>query len=217
MFVSRSLRMSKRCMRTGLLDCWGYNCWAMPNSQDIKIEHRSMSPEDLLGAVKTIPKCEIYSSHREPLGVGYEAILKWARSDIELAESASDDNDRNRHAVNALMHARRALSCIVDQYLRRDLFVHCFNPPNNAADKSALLVARNLIDSVTQRVLSRAIDRRNEVEHRYELVNTEDVEDIVHKIRYVAEAIGRDHNPYTGFFGLIGCGWSMKGDSTKIN
>ena len=74
--------------------------------------------------------------HR-PLGVGHQTLLEWAVSDIHGARESSDTKTQPRFCVHAVLSARRALSCLVDQYLARDAISHCRDAPQDAQDVMA--------------------------------------------------------------------------------
>src|SRR5207253_7357268 len=69
---------------------------------------------------------------RNPIGLGHELFLNWALQDIE-ASSLMTGGDRDRASVNAIMNARRALACLMDQYWQRDGFEFCYNGTGDSA------------------------------------------------------------------------------------
>jgi hypothetical protein len=138
-----------------------------------------------------------------PLGFGYEKTLKWAIQDIEEAARSTSNDRQVDFSVNALMNARRSLSCLSDEYLARDCFAFCKGAPREANEKSDLLVRRGVFDSPAAGALRRAVERRNRIEHRYEQVSLEDAQDTVHLIRSAIENCVTRSDPYQApvFFG----------------
>jgi hypothetical protein len=127
----------------------------------------SLDPRDVTSAIKTSVALPSRTFVRiGPLGLGYEAFLKWSIQDVDAATSTSGDQ-QIRFSVSALMNARRSLSCLADQYILRDCFAFCSDAPREAEEKTDLLVRRGLFDSLAAGALRHAIDRRNLVEHQY--------------------------------------------------
>lgn len=136
-----------------------------------------------------------------PLGLGYETFLKWAVQDIDAASGP----ETVRFSVNALMNARRSLSCLADQYLLRDCFTFCSDVPRTADKKAELLFKRGIFDSLATRALERAVTRRNQIEHDYCQVSLSDAQDTVHLIRSTIENCVQRSDPYKspGLFGTF--------------
>lgn len=155
--------------------------------------------------------------HLLPLGLGYETFLRWALEDISAARHSPAGDTQLRFCANALMNARRALSCPVDQYLARDGFAFCSDAPKEAADKARLLVRRGVIDDLAAGVLKRAIERRHQVEHRYEAARLEDTEDTVQVVRATIETAIAKSDVYASpaLFGTMLGGFSSGPSGTK--
>lgn len=169
-------------------------------------EFERMSADDLLDAVKAIPAFGCSNGDiLPPIGDPHDLYLEWALKEIDMAERAGDPRERQRFSTNALMHARRALSCLVDQYLLRDGFAYCKNPPSTALDKADTLVRRNLLDSLARGTLARAVDRRNDVEHQYHPAQFEQAADSVHYIRSTIDACVSKSAPFqaTVIWGIV--------------
>lgn len=173
----------------------------------------SLDPSDVVSAINTNSKPLSRTIVRVPqLGIGYEPFLRWAVQDAEAAAQTTDPDQQIRFSVSALMNARRSLSCLADQYLRRDGLAFCRNVPHEAIDKANLLVQRGLFDGLAAGALHRAVHRRNLVEHGYEQVALVDAQDMVHLIRSTIENCVAKSDPYCGpaFFGSFlgghGCG-----------
>lgn len=94
--------------------------------------------------------------------------MDWAVCDIQIAMDSPLETDQVRHRANAMMNARRAVSCLVDQYLLRDGFARCKNPPRRTATKVDLLVRRGVLDSVERGALDTAASQRHLLEHKYQ-------------------------------------------------
>jgi hypothetical protein len=179
-----------------------------------------MAPEDLLSAVRTVVPGEETGILYQPIGVGYERFLGFAVEDISQAAGVTVSADRDRHVTNALMSARRSLSCLVDQYLLRDALSYVKNPPTEAREKAAILVARGVFDQLTSDALARAVEKRHFVEHRYELVPFDEAQAVVQTVRATIESLTNIENAYCGpcLFGRIRCGYStgQRGDTFQF-
>jgi hypothetical protein len=128
-------------------------------------------------------------------GFHFQTFMDWAIQDASDAHGITTEAAKERFLVGALMNSRRALSCLVDYYLRRDGFAFCGDAPKSAPDKSNLLIRRGIFDQLAADTLSRAVDRRNKVEHRYEIPNVADVEDTVQLVRATIETAVRRSDP----------------------
>jgi hypothetical protein len=176
-----------------------------------EIEIEDLDPKDLVSAAKTSSQnLRRTICHLQPLGAGFEAFLRWSLNDISAARQSPIADTQSRFCVNALMNARRALSCLVDQYLARDGFAFCSDAPSEAGDKVKLLVRRNVIDHLAAGALKRAIELRHQVEHRYEVPQLEDAENMVQIVRATIETAAAKSDPYSSrsLFGTILGGYS---------
>src|SRR5438128_949694 len=54
-------------------------------------------------------------------GDGPDRLMNWALQEVNNAMQSTSKEEREHHCVDAVLHARRALSCLVDWYLERDL------------------------------------------------------------------------------------------------
>ena len=157
----------------------------------------SLHPEDLAASIKT-------SSGRlsrqlvsiAPLGLGYEQFLKWSIQDIDAASASANADQMMRYSVNALMNARRSLSCLADQYLVRDCFRFCRDVPREANKIAELLERRGVFDSLAGKALRHAVGLRNRVEHDYEQISLKDAQVTVQLIRSTIENCVAKSNPY---------------------
>lgn len=119
--------------------------------------------------------------------------------------AAQDVNEQQRFASNAILNARRALACLVEWYLQRDCFRLCKNAPITAQNQSEVLLKRGIIDELTSRVLERAIEKRNVVEHQFLAPALETAEDVVELLRRLITSMMTESQPSYGpcFFGHI--------------
>lgn len=130
-----------------------------------------------------------------PPGDGPDKPLNWAIQEVINAAVAPTKEERERLSTNAMLNSRRALACLVDWYLERDLINRCKKPPSDARRKARCLVSRGIIDELTSRVLERAISERNQVEHRYLVPLLETAEDVVELLRRTISAIRSQSEP----------------------
>jgi len=158
-------------------------------------EFEEINPDDLIDGIKTLTGRQAEGLILPPPGEGPDKLLNWAIQDVEQATKSSNSGDIERFAANAIINARRALSCIVDWYLERDLVAKCKNPPASADKKTDFLVKRHIIDDLAASVLERAIYIRQKVEHEYESPTLEMAQDFVELIRREIYAIRAESNP----------------------
>lgn len=137
----------------------------MQQSVEANCHFEELSSADLLSTVQSLPESSGSFLINDPIGKGYEIFLRWAISDIQIAASASESDKRDRYATNAIMSARRSLSCLVDQYLVRDGIAFCQDAPQDARAKAEVLIERGILDSLASDVLQKAITKRNQIEH----------------------------------------------------
>src|SRR4030095_8775566 len=157
-----------------------------------------LEPPDLLDAVRTVsPGHETGITH-EPIGVGYERFLGFAIQDILQAREAPSPEDRERHATNALMNARRCLLCLTDQYLQRDAFSYVKDAPREGDEKAEFLITRRIFDPLASSALNSAVQVRHRIEHGYEIIPFSEAESVVQTIRATVASVIRSEDPYRG-------------------
>ncbi len=165
-----------------------------------------LDPADILSAVGTLSGHEATGlTWTSPGQIDDGQYLQWAVAEIQQARSEVDSGRKHRHTVNAVTNARRGLGSLVDWYLRRDGFAFCRDAPATSDQKSEVLVRRRIIDELAERVLARAIDDRNAVEHRYSILDVERAEDIIELFRREVESLRAQSDPRRGlcFFGQM--------------
>jgi hypothetical protein len=146
-------------------------------------------------------------------GEGPDRLMNWALQEVNNAMQSTSNEEREHHCVDAVLHARRALSCLVDWYLERDLAIFCKDAPSNSKQKVRFLITRGIIDELTSRVLERAIRKRNDTEHRYISPTLEMAEDVVELFRRTVSAIRTQSSPEYGpwIFGSLLCSLQLGG------
>ncbi len=162
------------------------------------VEFEELCPADLSSALRSLSWSGRDGLIHAPIGAGFECFLRWSVEDIEAAQVAGDNAVRARHSTNAVMSARRSLSCLVDQYLRRDGIAHCRDAPKDARAKSRVLQDWDVLDALAAQVLDRAIGKRNEAEHGYRILDFEEAQDIVHIVRTTVHTLTTTNLPYDG-------------------
>jgi hypothetical protein len=170
-------------------------------------EFEVLDTRDILSAIQTLSGCPGRGLKHTRLGAGFERFLQWAIVDINAAAQDTAPESQARLATNAVMNARRALSCLVDQYLVRDGFASCKNPPSRTEDKMSVLLARKVFDDLTSNVLERAVGKRNRAEHEYYALSLSEGQDIVELVRRTVQSVTAHSKPYPGpcHFGIIHC------------
>jgi uncharacterized protein YutE (UPF0331/DUF86 family) len=142
-------------------------------------------------------------------GDGPDSPLEWSIRDvIEAVTHADAPKEQARLCTNAIINARRALGCLVDWYVQRDLANKCKTPPGSSKRKAEFLVQRGIIDGLTSRVLARAINKRNDVEHGYVAPDVGTTEDVVELIRRTMATLREQSDPSYGpwMFGTVNYG-----------
>jgi hypothetical protein len=163
---------------------------------DIHIEN--VSPIDLLDGINSINISTRSAGHGTilpPPGKGPDNLLAWAINEVSQAAHANDRTDVERLSANAVMNSRRALACLVDWYLERDLARCCKNPPNTPKQQADYLTRRGIIDELTSHVLERTINKRNRVEHDYVTPSIADAEDVVELLRRTIATLRSQSDP----------------------
>ena len=171
-----------------------------------EIDIEALDPADLASAAQDCDeKLSTNVCHLDKIGLGFEAFLRWSLEDIQAAGQAPAGDTQSRFAANALINARRALSCIVDQYLLRDGFACCSDAPQGAQAKADLLVKRGIFDDLASRALKRAVDRRHKIEHQYLNPLLDEAQDTVQMVRATIETAVAKSDPYSSpaFYGTI--------------
>ncbi len=161
-------------------------------------EFEELDPADLLSALRSMTWTVGSLIIHDAIGAGFDRFLSWAVDDIHAAKVADDADSRARHATNAVMSARRCLSCLVDQYLMRDGIASCRNPPKESCNKAEVLMRRGVLDALAADVLDRAIAKRNEAEHSYRLLSFEEAQDVVQIVRGTVDTLTSRSSPFNG-------------------
>jgi len=178
---------------------------------DIHVE--SATAPDLLDGVNSInisTRSAGVGTILPPPGKGPDVPLAWAIQEVATASHAADRTEVERQCTNAVVNSRRALACLVDWYLERDLARYCKNPPNTPKQQADYLTRRGIIDELTSHVLERAIGKRNRVEHDYVIPDIADAEDIVDLLRRTIAALRSQSDPSLAPM-LHGCVLSASG------
>jgi hypothetical protein len=130
-----------------------------------------------------------------PPGKGPNVPLSLAIQEVATAAHTEDSAEVEQLCTNAVMNSRRALACLVDWYIERDLARYCKNPPNTPKQQADYLTRRGIIDELTSHVLERAIGKRNRVEHDYIIPNIAEAEDIVELLRRTIAMLRSQSDP----------------------
>jgi len=188
------------------------------NTKTPIVAFEKLEPADLASALGSLNGLHGRVTTVQPkLGGGYERFLGWALREIADAKNAGSGNDCERTSVNAVMHARRSLSCLADQYLQRDGFLFCRRPPREADQKADILVRRGVFDELETESLSRAINERHTVEHEYKTISLSKAQDAVQMVRATVQNSVARSSPYNSpaLFGTISGGSSISGGNVK--
>jgi hypothetical protein len=185
-----------------------------PRRLNPAIEIQPAMPADVLGGLETLEGRSGQGITISPPGDGPDRLLNWALKEVNDAMESIDEEQKH-HCVDAVLHGRRGLACLVDWYLERDLATLCKDAPAGAKQKVKFLIRRGLIDELTSRVWERAIQTRDDAEHRYVSPVLDVAEDIVELLRRTVAAIRTQSPPENGpwIFGgfLHRMEWDEKG------
>jgi hypothetical protein len=168
-----------------------------------------LSALDSLGGVRSSPIIGVVIPSP---GVGYHNYLKWALADVREATVTSCKEEVHRLSTTAVMHARRALDCLIEQYMIRDCISHCEDPPKKTKPKNDYLLRRNIIDELTKIELQKLINLRNEMEHEFSTTDLDSSQRFVEFTKLIIPRMVERSNPSLGpcFFGSIMGGYGTK-------
>ena len=168
-------------------------------------EFEIASADDLIDAVGTLTGGSGQGMVISAPGDGPDNPLAWAIQDVSNASHEPDKNEQARLCTNAVLNSRRALNCLVDWYVERDLGNRCKDPPGSPKQKAEFLMRRGIIDELTSRVLARAIEKRNKVEHEYISPDLPTGEDVVELLRRTMATIRNQSDPSLApwIFGIV--------------
>jgi uncharacterized protein YutE (UPF0331/DUF86 family) len=179
------------------------------------VEVEPATPAEVLDGLETLEGRSGEGVTVGPPGEGPDRLLNWALQEVNIAMQSESDEEKKHHCVDAVLHARRGLACLVDWYLQRDLATLCKDPPATPKQQVRFLITRGVIDELTSRVLERAIQKRNDAEHRYLSPALDVAEDVVELLRRTVAAIRTQSSPEHGpwIFGgfLHSMEWGKKG------
>jgi hypothetical protein len=174
---------------------------------DLRMPSQALHPEvtvedasaaDILDGLETLEGRSGRGIVVDAPGEGPDKLLTWALQEINNAMQAASAEERQHHCVDAVLHARRSLACLVDWYLERDLAHLCKDAPATPKQQARFLTSRGVIDELTSRVLERAIQKRNDVEHQYRSPTLDTAEDIVELLRRTLAALRTHSAPELG-------------------
>jgi hypothetical protein len=158
-------------------------------------EFEIVSAADLIDGLGTLTGRSGQGVIIPPPGDGPDNPLAWAIQDVSMASHARDEQEQARLCTNAVVGSRRALGCLVEWYVERDLGKWCKYPPGSPKQQAEFLMRRGIIDELTSRVLERAVDKRNRVEHDYVTPDLATAEDVVELLRRTMTIIRNQSNP----------------------
>ncbi len=155
----------------------------------------AVTAADLIDGLHTVTGRSGQGAILPPPGNGPDEPLTWAIYEVTTAAQTSDGAELKKLCTNAVMNSRRALACLVDWYIDRDLAKYCKNPPKTAKQQARFLMSRGIIDELTSRVLERAVEKRNRVEHDYIVPELPEAEDIVELLRRTMATLRSHSDP----------------------
>jgi hypothetical protein len=182
--------------------------------------YEDINAEDFIDGLQTLSGRSASGTLVYPPGNGPDEPLNWSTQEISQAQFESG-TERNRLITNAVINSRRALACLTDWYMSRDMVNLCAQPATTPKQQAEYLTKRGIIDDLTARVLERAIDDRNRVEHDFTPTSLERAEDIVELLRRTMFTLRANSDPSYGpmIFGsyLGGWGWGDNGPTSAFH
>jgi len=150
---------------------------------------------DIIDGLETLKGRSGQGTILRPPGRGPDEPLAWAISEVTAAAVADEEAEVSKLCTNAVMNSRRALACLVDWYIDRDLAKYCKNPPATPKQQAQFLMSRGIIDELTSHVLERAVGKRNRVEHEYVVPTLAEAEDVVELLRRTMATLRSQSDP----------------------
>jgi len=123
-----------------------------PRRIEPKYQIEAATAAGLIDGLNTIGGRSGQGAILPPPGNGPDEALGWAIQEVTAAAQTSDGAELKKLCTNAVMNSRRALACLVDWYIDRDLAKYCRNPPSTAKQQAEFLMSRGIIDELTSRV-----------------------------------------------------------------
>jgi len=168
--------------------------------------------QDIVDAVPTMSASSAEGFIALPPGTGVFEQINWALKEVSDAAAATNQSDISRLSTNAVLSARRALSCLVDLFLDSRGFTCCKDLSPKANDKKIEILERmRIVDPLSAKVLGRAVGIRNFAEHRYVPPSVDVAEDKVELFRRILESVERESSPshVACFYGFLAHGHSL--------
>lgn len=161
-----------------------------------KVTWSEVAIDDVISALNSLGRVRdgLWNELTTP-GESVETYLRWARSAIDEADAATDADSRNRRAVEALGHAKRALDRLFDEFVRRDwLHVQLGDRPS-FSDRLGVL-KRRMGSGIPWRLIPMIVaDPRNDAEHEYRTPTLDEAGRAVEAAEVVAQALWSAHKP----------------------
>jgi hypothetical protein len=164
-----------------------------------KITWLEKPPDAILDGLRTIKSGEGLGVIYSVLGCGHQTYLRWGKQELLLADKASDQDEIDRHKTNSILHAKRCIECLFDQYLRRDWFEEVI-PPNFGFSRKLELLGKRPVLAVPKTLIPRIISEpRNTAEHEYVTPQIEDVKVAVEAAEAVTAFLENRSDPHVGY------------------
>jgi len=170
---------------------------------------RPVDPADVLTGLGTLNALEPDRRIIAYRGESVDTLLRWAGVELDLAENASTDDDRHRHATQAVGHAKRTLDCLFDAYLERD-FLDVRLPPRAAFSAKLALLKTRLGQALPWRLIPAVVaEPRDVAEHERKAPTVKEVGIAVDAARVIAGAMIAESDPLLGpaLLGKLAAGW----------
>ena len=120
----------------------------------------------------------------------HKDLVGWAVKDIDNAMTEPNEKEQARHISSAITHSRRGLSYFIEFLMRKEGFRFCKDYDSlNSIDLNNILYKRQIIDKLSEKVLTKMIDERNGLEHDFKSIDLMTASYIVEITRDIIELL----------------------------
>lgn len=130
--------------------------------------------QDILDAVETLSPTEKLEVKIPFPGKGPDFFLRWAKDEIDEAESSQDEDTKYRKFYNASVFSKGAVECLIDWFLSKYLLQNTISPMAGIAQKLEALDSPNLLGISFSLFNDIVFEPRNRGIHRFELVEEQE-------------------------------------------
>lgn len=157
-----------------------------------------VDPLDVISGVKSLGTISLESRIISYRGQDVPTLLSWAFQELELAEAATSEPDQERHATQAVVHAKTAIDCLFDAYIERDYLAVRLGERPQFSKKLELLKQR-LGNQLPWRLIPVVIaSPRDAAQHERITPTLEEAGASVEAAKVIVQAMTTASNPLVG-------------------